>query len=414
MSQASFARPDGKRPVALYISKLGGGGVEQATLAFARRLLARGWPVDLVVDRPEGQLADQVPQNVRLVDLAPAGWWAGARQLRATAGPGRRAFLLRQAPRRVMAFNKLCQYFREAQPIGVMSANPRCNIPAVAAREATDSPCQVAISERNPPSIDRKRGGPRRRQFGPLRHAWYSRADSIIAVSAGLAQDLARYARLPQERIQVIYHGVDINAVARGMTGKCPHAWLLDGGPPVIVAVGRLATQKNYPVLLRAVARLRQEQPVRLLIFGEGPERKKLEKLARRLGIAEAVDLPGYTDRPHGALARAAAFALPSRWEGMSQILLEAVACGCEIVAADCCCGPRELLADGKFGRLVPVDDVDGFTQGLRVALEDWRNQAKGQAVNLQRSRWLERFDAEATADRYLAAMGLPQKPAAS
>ncbi len=121
------------------------------------------------------------------------------------------------------------------------------------------------------------------------------------------------------------------------------------------MGVGRLTAQKDFSTLLRAFALVRRRRQARLMIMGEGEDRPVLEALARELGIADDVALPGFRLGIHAFLARAAVFALSSAWEGLPTVVIEALALGRRVVSTDCPSGPREILQGGRFGRLVPV-----------------------------------------------------------
>src|SRR5204863_8071086 len=116
------------------------------------------------------------------------------------------------------------------------------------------------------------------------------------------------------------------DALAAAAREPVAHAWLAPGAPPVVLGVGKLKPQKGFDVLLRAFARLRAARTARLVILGEGPQRRALERLARELGIADDVALPGFVANPFAWMARSAVFALSSRWEGLPSVLIEALA----------------------------------------------------------------------------------------
>ena len=183
-----------------------------------------------------------------------------------------------------------------------------------------------------------------------------------------------------------------LRARARQPTG---HRWLPGDGIPVIVGMGRLTRQKDFATLIRAFARVRQGLPARLIVLGEGEDRDDLEALCRSLGVAADVDLPGFVANPYAILARARLFVLSSRWEGLPGALIEALACGARVVATDCPSGPREILDDGRYGQLVPVEDEAALADAMRAALD-------GSFVAADPGAWLARFDAEANTDRYL------------
>src|SRR5262249_60411631 len=133
---------------------------------------------------------------------------------------------------------------------------------------------------------------------------------------------------------------------------------------------GRLHRQNGFDLLLRGVARLR-DADLAVVILGEGPERGSLEALGRELGLGARLVMPGFVENPWAWIGRASAFVLPSRWEGFASVLVEAMACGTPVVAADCDYGPREILHDGKNGLLVRRDDAMSLPQALQRILAD-------------------------------------------
>jgi glycosyltransferase involved in cell wall biosynthesis len=147
------------------------------------------------------------------------------------------------------------------------------------------------------------------------------------------------------------------------------HPWFADGGPPVVLGVGRLTRQKDFESLVRAFAQVRQHRPARLLILGEGEERSALEALVRELGLESDVALPGFQAGAQACMTRAAVFVLSSAWEGLPTVLIEALAAGTTVVATDCPSGPREILRGGELGRLVPPGDVEALARGILAAL---------------------------------------------
>src|SRR5262249_41735385 len=138
------------------------------------------------------------------------------------------------------------------------------------------------------------------------------------------------------------------------------HPWFAAGSSPVILGIGRLHAQKDFPTLLKAFARVRAKQHARLVILGEAKEaeyRTALTTLAAQLSIADDVRFPGFVDNPFAYLARAAVFVLSSAWESFGNVVAEALACGCPVVSTDCPSGPTKILEKGKYGPLVPVGD---------------------------------------------------------
>jgi glycosyltransferase involved in cell wall biosynthesis len=241
--------------------------------------------------------------------------------------------------------------------------------------------------------------GPHQRFWGPalrsLARRAYRRADALIATSQGVAEDLARILAPPQPPIVAIPNPVPIAEIEEKARAPLAHPWLASGAPPILLAVGKLKRQKGYPTLIRAFARVRARRPVRLLILGEGEERRKLERLARELGVERDVALPGFAENPWAWMARASVLAHSSAWEGFSNVIAEALACGCPVVSTDCASGPSEILDHGAFGTLVPVADDRALAQALLESLEKPRDPARLRARAAC-------FSVETAVDRYL------------
>jgi glycosyltransferase involved in cell wall biosynthesis len=247
------------------------------------------------------------------------------------------------------------------------------------------------------------------RAYGRRRVAWILREGIntraiIDAISHGVADGLVRDFWVPRDRLCVIHNPVEVSHVSRlakEADGACPPARF-------IVACGRLHRQKGFDLLLQAFARLGIAD-LALVLLGEGPERSHLESLARELGIASRVVMPGFVANPWHWMARAAAFVLPSRYEGFGSVLVEAMACGTPVVATDCEYGPREILFDGEAGLLARAEDIDSLTAAIGNVLAN-PDFAHELAVRGRR-RALE-FDAPAIAGRYADLMRETARPA--
>jgi hypothetical protein len=161
-------------------------------------------------------------------------------------------------------------------------------------------------------------------------------------------------------------------AMAGYLRRERPDAVLATMVVPNLVALlaRRLAPQKGFATLIRAFAEVRRRRPARLVILGDGPLRPELEALAGELGVGGDVALPGFVANPYAYMARASVFALSSAWEGFGNVLVEALACGTPVVAADCPSGPGEILDGGRFGRLVPVGDPEALARAILGTLD--------------------------------------------
>jgi glycosyltransferase involved in cell wall biosynthesis len=332
-------------PLAIFLPSLAGGGAERMMLNLAQGAVAAGVAVDLVVGKADGPYLALVPPGCTLVDLG------AARVLGALPG--------------------LVRYLRRRRPRALLAAMDHANMVALWARALARVPTRVCVSVRSNLSQEAAHSPFLAGRWMPrLARAFYPRADAVIAVSQGVADDLDRLLGAGRARILVIPNPVVTPELAALAAASADHPWLQPGTAPVILAAGRLAPQKDYPTLIRAFAALSAERDLRLIILGEGPERAALESLIQQLGLGDRVALPGFRDNPFAYMSRARLFVLSSAWEGLPGVLIQAMACGTPVVSTDCPSGPREVLADGRFGPLVPVGAVEALAAAMALTLE--------------------------------------------
>ena len=354
--------------LALLTSQMEDGGAQRAMLKLAGGLAERGHPVDLVLARAYGPFLAEVSPAVRVVDLG--------------------------APRVAASVPALVRYLRRERPVAMLSALDYVNIVALWSRRLAGGRTRLVVSERNHLSTAHRHRIARRDKLVPgLIRRYYPWADAIVAVSESVADDLAAVTGLSRDGIEVVYNPVVTPEVAKMVQAPLDHPWLRPGQPPVVIAVGVLRRQKDFGTLVEAFARLRRRRPARLLILGEGPERAGLEALVARCRLESDVQLPGFVANPYAYMARASAFALSSRWEGLPGVLIEALFCGVPTVATDCPGGSREILAHGRYGRLVPVGDPNALAEALESALS-------GELAPPPRESWRP-FEMDTVVDRY-------------
>jgi glycosyltransferase involved in cell wall biosynthesis len=334
--------------VCIFLPSLAGGGAEGSMLRIATALADRGHEIDLVTARDE-QAANHRP------------------------GPQVRYETLGKAHTR-SAVRDLAQLLRARRPDVMCTAMDHANAAGLLAAGWSRTGTPVVVTFRNDVAAASRRSG---RAFSYIRPQlarlalW--RADHVIAVSDGVRAGLDRLAHGSGSKITRVYNPTVRDRLFELASAPADGAEAdAEGDLAVtVLAVGRLSEQKGFDALIRAFAEVAPKHPAaRLLILGEGPQRSELEDLARRLGVADRVALPGYATNPYRAMSRCRVFAFSSRWEGLGNVLVEAGALGCTIVATDCPSGPRELLADRPQATLVPVDDVPTFATALDRAVE--------------------------------------------
>jgi glycosyltransferase involved in cell wall biosynthesis len=399
------------RHIAFLIPTGAGGGAQRVMATLAEEIAARGRRVDLVVGRAEGPFVERIGEKVRLVALeksgAVGGRWAAWR-----ADPGgflelARPFLFPLAASdMVCRLPALTRYLKDNRPDIMMSAKVHTNLVALLARRASGTSTRLVVSERG--DYGEKVQTSRRwrwRHITPLMRRLYVEADAIVSVSEDLARRLPTYTGLDPQRIQVLHNPVVSSALHRQADESVDHPWFASGEPAVVLAAGRLEQRKGFQDLIAAFAKLAERRPLRLVIFGEGKLRPSLEQQVDALGLADRVVLPGWVSNLFAYMARAALFVLPSHYEGLPGVLIQALACGCPVVATDCPTGPREILEDGRLGPLVPVGDVDAMADAiaetLATPLPKALLQARGDYFSVDRAvdRYLSLFDGLAPCD---------------
>lgn len=388
----------GPAKLAMHVFDMGQGGVAVSTANLAAALAREGHRVDLVLCRVAGPILARLPAAVNVVKLRPSLLSPAYMLL---AGPmATLAILWLYARQRVPIFRSLLyvpalvRYLRRERPAAMLSAKTVSNLAALWAAKLARVPTRIVISEHTHLSTMLKRA--RGTLLVPAIRRTYPRADVRVAVSLGVAHDLSNIARIPRDDVVVIYNAVVqplLSALARA---PLEHPWFGRDAPPVILGVGRLAPQKDFANLLRAFACVRRQRRARLMVLGEGTQRPQLEALADTLGVAGDVALPGRVDNPHAYMARAAVFALSSRWEGLPGVVVEALAAGCPVVSTNCPSGPAEILGAGRYGRLVPVGDSPALAKAIVATLDEppsrclLRRRAQGFSEEPALARYLE------------------------
>lgn len=330
-----------KKRIALFLPSLAGGGAQRVIVNLAAGFVGQGYPVDLVLSKARGPYLNAVDPRVRIVNLKVA--------------------------RVIFSLPALVRYLRREKPVAVISALPRANLVAVWAKLLVGGNTRVIVSEHTTVKVGRTKTA--RKWLTGLLRKFYLSADEIVAVSAGVADSLVKRANLPKERITVIYNPVVVPELFIKAQEKPDHPWFGEDCP-IILGVGRLTPSKDFATLIRAFYQVRQKVVARLVIVGDGEVRDRLEALVRELGLEKWVWLAGFTDNPYGYMSGCDVFVLPSLIEGLPTVLIEALACGCKVVSTDCESGPREILKQGRYGRLVPMGDTEAMAAALLDILQ--------------------------------------------
>ena len=338
--------------IGFFLPDLNGGGAERMTLNLMPALAALGYAPFLVVGCRRGSLWPAVPPGTDVVCLESESW---------------SGMLL-----------GLQRLLRARRPDVLIASMGRCNMLALWARALTGVKTRIVIREHVVISaLAALAGG--RAAFTPLFYRLFAKwADAIVAVSDGVADDMARLAHVPRTQVQVIYNPVLTPLFETQLAGDVDHPFFAPDGPPVFLGVGRFEPQKDFATLIRAFALLRQSRPGKLLLIGEGTLRAELEVLCRRLNIESDVAFLGFREDRLLYMRRASVFVLPSLMEGFSNVVVEALAAGTQVVSTDCPSGPRFVLEDGRYGTLVPVGDAAAMARAMGDAVDNPRPMDEG------------------------------------
>ena len=356
---------------------LGGGGAEKHMLRVANHLDRERFRVSLALVKPEGEFESALAPDVKKFYLNPRR--NGSTTLRAvqSAGPLRRLV-------------------ESERPDLVFSVIDLVNLLNVYAARGAEPRPRIVLGVQTPPSIAYGSRHPVSKLILGLMPCMYPRADHVVALSKGVAEDLAALVPRTRERVTVI-HNAGVEECVREMAraGLSPDE---RPGGPLVVACGRLKPLKGFAHLIDALAEVRKSTPAHLWIVGEGEQRAALEKQIERRGLSGCVRLLGFRRNPYRYMAAADVFVLSSLFEGFGNVIVEAMACGAPVVATDCPYGPREIISDGEDGLLVEPASAASLARGILRVLTDESLKGRLAAKGLERAR---DFEAKAIADEY-------------
>ncbi len=338
-------------------------------VTLANSFAQKGHAVSMVLVFPHHTYADELHPSVEQIDL--------------------------HASRLMVGGLRFARYLRHAKPNAILSTVTRINGWAAIARSLARSHARLVVREATTPTVVLKqlRTHKQRLDFQVIRYL-YPKADVIVAPSRGVQEDILQIIPHAEPKVKVIYNPVIDETLYQKSLERVTHPWFTQPRIPVVLSVGRLIWDKGFDTLIRAFARIRAGHDARLVILGEGGERASLEKLVDSLNLGEWVWMPGFEKNPFKYMRRASVFVLSSRREGLPNALIQAMACGCPVVSTNCPSGPEEILDGGRYGHLVPVDDVDALAQAIEQTLRGDRKEVP--------SGWLDQFATDHISKRYL------------
>lgn len=364
-----------KKHVAFLIPNLYGGGIERVIISLLQGFIVKVFSVDLLlIDEGMGISKKEIPSECRIFNL--------------------------RARRSLTALLPLQKYLKQEKPDILITSATQVNAMALLTKVVFRLSIPIIVTEHSTffaalPHSKR----PITSRFLPFFMRWlYPRSSFVVGVSKGVIEDLKKILGDAFPRLRVIYNPIIDQELLLKAEEPLDHPWFSSSTLPVILGVGRLTKQKDFPTLIRAFSLVRGKHPSRLVILGEGEDRPKLEALVKELGLKEDVWMPGFVANPYKYMKRASVFVLSSLWEGFGNVLVEAMVCGCPVVSTDCFSGPREILEDGRWGRLVPLEDVEALAEAI---LEILTNQDFAQILSQKGQERAREFTREKAINEY-------------
>ncbi len=366
-----------RKDMVMIISDLGMGGAQRVLSLLATNWADQGYHVQVATFYGDERDHFKLPENVTRVVMGDPGVSRNFVQ-------GLIANLIR--------IYRVRRMLRASGTSVVISFVGMTNILTVLA--GMGAPWKTVISERNDPA--RQSLG---RMWDRLRQWIYPCADHITANSSGAVQTLSRF--VPEHKLSLVLNPVDLKRFATDDIQRSK----------TLLAVGRLVPQKAFDILLSAFAKAGQDLPDwALIIVGDGPQQQELQQQAHDLGIAGRVQWMGRLDDCTALYATVGIFVLASRYEGVPNVLLEAMASGCPVIVSDASSGPLDYVVDGDSGLIVPVEDINILAREIiRLANDEGLRAQLGTSARLRVSA----NDGELVVAQWSRLIGLKRLPEA-
>ena len=374
--------------IGMVLPDLGGGGAERVVLTLAGALVERGYSVDLVLLRLSGSYKRTIPDGIRVFyrrrkRTTDPNLLAHCRERRieahpltvdlmATCSAWRPLQRLHSGVRlkwaQIRAAIAVTRYIREAQPQLLFAALPSANCAAILGAELAKTRIPVITSIRTNVDINDNYKGPARE----LARSTDPRADAVVAVSQGVARTVIETLGVDARKTHVIYNPAPVSEIRRLAEQEVRHPWFRDSGIPIVLSVLAERNSKDWRTLVSAFGAARRKANARLAILGNlsADYRSRITSLAGEMGVEDDIAFLGFEENPFSYMRRAALFVLSSRYEGLANVLIEAMACGTPVVSTDAPYGPAEILEGGRWGPLVPVGDAEALAAAIVGSLE--------------------------------------------
>ncbi len=352
--------------VALVMQSLEGGGVQKVMVGLANGFLKTNddVSVDMIIGDARGAMRTEVSNKVRIIDFDKKKYHGDFKML--------------------ASIGRLISYMRRHQNTVMIAAPGFASVAAVVAKIFTHEKVILVVDDR--PSLLKSRGVKGWISF-ILYYMTFRFADAIVAAHSSAATDTAKSLRVDAKKIHTIYHPLiepeliqKVQPISRELKG------FLRKDDALLVAAGRLTGVKDYQNLIKAFGIVAKKQGnVKLTILGEGPDKEELVQLIGAHGLKDRVLMYGYADNLLAFMKKAKICVSSSRQEAFGITLVEALACGVTVVSTDCSSGgPREILDDGEYGYLCPIENPEALAEAIEKALSNPIDRQKAYERGMQ------------------------------
>jgi glycosyltransferase involved in cell wall biosynthesis len=335
--------------ISIYTPLLTGRGSSRTVLQLARGFINREFNVDLVLANAEGELKGEIPSEVRVINFD----------------------IDTQYPITLTALPKMVEYLRFDPPPVLISTTGGANVVPLIADRLVGADTHIIAKGGVESKRERIKNGNWRGLFMSILVGWtYRWADKVVMGEQNSADKFLQTAPEIRDRLHIIHQPVITDEILSKSHEPIEHQQFDSDEVPVVLAVQRLEEPKDTETLIRAFSRLRNQRDVRLVILGEGDKRPELESLITELELEESVSMPGFVNNPYKYMRNSDLFVLSSKKETLPNALIEAMACGCPVVATDSPPGGvSEILEGEKWGELVPVSSPDAMAAAMQREL---------------------------------------------
>ena len=327
-----------KKRIAFFLASLRGGGAEKSVVYLANYYIDNGFDVDIVLVQNTGPYLKELHSNIRVLNLSKS--------------------------RSFYSILALRNYLIEVEPDVLMSSVIHINLVTIFSKLLLFKrvKTRIVINQVNHMTMSATKG----EEVNSLHILMfklitflYSLSDGIICMSKGVMNDLLQYRSIPKHCMTYIYNPVVTDAMINYATSEPLFEKV------TFLGVGRLEEQKNFSLLIDAFSIVRKSIDAQLIILGEGSLRVDLTNQAKELKLQNDIHLVGFVDDPFSYMKRSDAFVLSSSWEGFGNVVAESLALGVQVVSTDCPSGPSEILCNGNYGRLVPMNNVEALSAAM-------------------------------------------------